>query len=182
MKHFTKFLAALALIATVCIGFASCGDDNGDTPKPSGTPRLTNNFSFTATADLVETADITVDYTDFAGAKHTKVIAAGKNEISFSTTTYPVSSTFVVTVTPKTTELTKDKYDLGFSVELGATKQNSVGEEVPVCSFGRYGLQYKGVSKTGVAKKLDVIKKQLELRNADFTHQYFYSNGEISYK
>ena len=129
MKHLTKFLAALVLIAIVCIGFA-----------------------------------------------------AGDNKISFSTTTYPVSSSFVVTVTPKTAELTKDKYDLGFTVELGSTKQNPNGEEVPVCSFGRFGMNYNGVSKTGVAKKLEVFKKQLAARNADYSHQYFYENGEITYK
>lgn len=91
-------------------------------------------------------------------------------------------SSFVVTASPKTAELTKGKYDLGFSVELGSSMQKSSGEEVPVCSFGRFGIHYLGVSKAGVANKLDIIKGQLELRNADFSHQYFYENGVISYK
>mgnify|MGYP002522603171 CR=1 FL=1 len=183
MKHFTKLLAAVALVAAVCVGFASCGDDNkGDEPKPSSKLTLINTFKFSASADFVELADIKVDYTDFAGVKHTKAVAAGDNVIKFSTATFPASSSFAITVTPKTAELVKEKYDVAYSIELGTDVQDATGKIAPVGEFGKYSQKYEGLKKEGVPNILPKIKNYIEVHNADYSHQYFNNNGVITYK
>ena len=183
MKHFTKFLAAIALVAAACVGFASCGNDKkGDEPKPSSKLALINTFKFSASADLVALADITVDYTDFAGVKHTKAIAAGENEIKFSSTTFPVSSSFVVTMTPKTAELAKNKYDIKYSEGLDVDVQQADGKIATIGEFGKYSQSLTGLKKEGVSVMLPKIKKTIETYNADYSHQYFNNNGSITFK
>ena len=127
-------------------------------------------------------ADITVDYTDFAGVKHTKAIAAGENEIKFSSTTFPVSSSFVVTMTPKTAELAKNKYDIKYSEGLDVDVQQADGKIATIGEFGKYSQSLTGLKKEGVPVMLPKIKKTIETYNADYSHQYFNNNGSITFK
>ena len=77
MKKNILFFTMLLLLAVVSATAVSCGDDNkGDEPKGETFSTFSNTFTFSnVSADLVELADISIEYTDFTGATHTKTIS-----------------------------------------------------------------------------------------------------------
>ena len=160
----------LLLLAVVSVTVVSCGDDNkGDEPKGETFTSFSNTFKFSdVSADLVELADISVEYTDFAGNAQTKTISQGNNEISFSTKKLPVSSKFKITLTRKANvELAKDKYDI---VMFWKT-------------FGSVYVKSLGVKKENLDEAFSRIERIINNANSTYNHQYYLDDSNIiSYK
>lgn len=186
MKKNILFFTMLLLLAVVSVTVVSCGDDNkGDEPKGETFTSFSNTFKFSdVSADLVELADISVEYTDFAGNAQTKTISQGNNEISFSTKKLPVSSKFKITLTRKANvELTKDKYDIVMSCGLDAEAKDKNGGNQFWKTFGSVYVKSLGVKKENLDEAFSRIERIINNANSTYNHQYYLDDSNIiSYK
>lgn len=186
MKKNILFFTMLLLLAVVSATAVSCGDDNkGDEPKGETFSTFSNTFTFSnVSADLVELADISIEYTDFTGATHTKTISQGDNEITFSTKKLPVSSKFKIILTRKANvELTKDKYDITMTCGLDAEAKDKNGGKQYWQNFGYVSVKTLGVKKDKLDDAFSRIERSINNANGTYNHQYYLdSSNSIAYK
>ena len=140
-KYFNSAVAVMLLLVTATVNVACSSDD--DEEDKGGSQKVyvkTVKMSATVepTADLLNLADITLNYTDDQGANVTEAVTSEKHTLNAEITKFPANGTVTYTLKPKTNASidASKTYTLSKGVVITLTSLKSDGTKGVTYSSG----------------------------------------------
>lgn len=171
-----KWIAAGLLFLTMGAGMVSCSDDEIDYKDLTLITKMDYDFD----DDLLQLCDVRVDYTTFDGVNSSVTLTDSDWEQVLQTTTFPCSSRYKITLTPKANPtLTKPSYDLDFSVEYEATAHKGTGKYTVIPDREVVVSYAKNVPPAQVQSTLEQLIKDVNALNYNYTFSVD-NNGNVT--